>query len=144
MEANFNSSRRGDERILLTADSMRRIGLQSKDTTVFVQGVPRKCIMRDLSFKGAKVILVGIAKFLVGRECILRLEFEDSDEPLDIKGKVVRYEEVEGRKDLTAAAIQFDEALVPMKYKMHVNDIHRLTRGRQARGGRPGREGYWR
>ncbi len=129
LEANVNSARRRDERILLTADAMRRIGLQSKDTFVFIQGVPRKCIVRDLSFGGGKVILVGLAKFLVGRDCLLRLEFDEPREALDIKGKVVRYEDVEGRKDLAALAIQFDEQQVPMNYKIHVNDYIVQTRG---------------
>ena len=144
LEANVNSARRRDERILLTADSMRRICLQSKDTFVFIQGVPRKCIIRDLSFGGAKVIVVGLAKFLVGKECLLRLEFDEPREALDIKGKVVRYEDVEGRKDLAAVAIQFDEQQVPMNYKIHVNDYvvqirgPRTEEGPQAPGGTPG------
>lgn len=129
LEANINSARRRDERILLTADSMRRIALQSKDTFVFIQGVPRKCIVRDLSFGGAKIIVVGLAKFLVGKECLLRLEFDEPREALDIKGKVVRYEDVEGRKDLAAVAIQFDEQQVPMNYKIHINDYVMQTRG---------------
>jgi len=129
LEANVNSARRRDERVLLTVDSMRRIGLQSKDTFVFIQGVPRKCIIRDLSFGGAKVIVVGLAKFLVGKECLLRLEFEEPRESLDIKGKVVRYEDVEGRKDLAAVAVQFDEQHIPMNYKIHVNDFITQTRG---------------
>jgi hypothetical protein len=35
---------------------------------------------------------------------------------------------VEGRKDLAAVAIHFDEASVPMSYKMHINDYLSSTR----------------
>lgn len=129
LEANVNSTRRREDRFLLTADSMRRMSLQSKDTAVFIQGVPRKCIIRDLSFSGAKVILVGLAKFLVGKECVLRMEFEEPRETLDIQGKIVRYEDVEGRKDLAAIAVNFDEAQIPMNYKIHVNDYLMQSRG---------------
>jgi len=129
LEANVNSARRREERILLTVDTMRRIGLLSKDSFVFIQGVPRKCIMRDISFSGAKIILVGLAKFLVDKDCILRMEFDDPRETLDIKGKAIRYEDVEGRKDLTAVAIKFYEPLVPMNYKIHVNDYITQIRG---------------
>lgn len=122
LEANMNASRRRDERILLSPDAMRRMNLVSKDSFVFVQGVPRKCILRDLSFSGAKAIIVGLAKFLVGKECVLRVEMEEPRESLEIKGTIVRYEDVEGRKDLTAIAIHFDEAAVPMTFKMHIND----------------------
>jgi hypothetical protein len=123
LDANINSTRRGNDRILLTPDAMRRIGVLSKNTVIYVQGVPRKCIIRDLSFSGAKIIIVGLAKFLVGKECLLRLEMDEPREVLDIKGEIVRNEDVEGRKDLAAIAIRFDEANVPMSYKMHINDF---------------------
>jgi PilZ domain. len=122
LEANMNATRRRDERIMLTPDSMRRMGILSKDSFVFVQGVPRKCILRDISFTGAKAIIVGLAKFLVGKECTIRLELEEPRESLEVRGSIVRYEDVEGRKDLTAIAIHFDENAVPMTLKMHIND----------------------
>jgi hypothetical protein len=122
LEANMNSTRRRDERILLNPDAMRRLNLVSKDSFIFVQGVPRKCILRDLSFSGSKAIIVGLAKFLVGKECLLRVEMDEPRESLEIKGSIVRFEDVEGRKDLTAIAIHFDESCVPMNFKMHIND----------------------
>lgn len=123
LEANVNSARRRQERILLTPDAMRKIRLVRKETTVLVQGVPRKCILRDLSFSGAKIIIVGLAKFLIGKECKLRVELEDPEETVEIPGSFVRHEDVEGRKDLAAVAINFDESLVPISYKMHLNDF---------------------
>ncbi len=132
LDANINSTRRRDERILLTPDSMRRIGLVAKETFLFVQGVPRKCILRDLSFSGCKALIVGIAKFLVGKGCSIKIEMDDPRESLEIKGTIVRYEDVEGRKDLTAIAVKFDERAVPMTYKMHINDC--LSQVRQSRG----------
>jgi hypothetical protein len=123
LEANVNSARRREDRILLTPDAMRRIRLVRKETTVAVQGVPRKCILRDLSFSGAKIIIVGLAKFLIGKECLLRVDLEDPEETVEIPGTFVRHEDVEGRKDLAAVAIQFDETRVPISYKMHLNDF---------------------
>ncbi len=131
LEANINSARRREERILLNPDAMRRLCLVSKDSYIYVQGVPRKCILRDLSFSGAKAIIVGLAKFLVDKECILRIEMDEPRESLDIRGTIVRYEDVEGRKDLTAIAIHFDEQIVPMTFKMHINDY--LSQVRQPR-----------
>jgi hypothetical protein len=131
LEATMNASRRRDERILLNPDALRRLCLVSKDCFIYVQGVPRKCILRDLSFSGAKVIIVGLAKFLVGKECLLRVELDEPRESLEIKGTIVRYEDVEGRKDLTAVALHFDEQAVPMTYKMHINDY--LSQVRQPR-----------
>lgn len=122
LEANVNSKRRREERILLTPDVMRKISLVQKETTILVDSVPRRCIVRDLSFSGAKVIIVGIAKFLIGKPCSLKLEMEDPREIIVLAGNIVRYEDVEGRKDLAAIAICFDEGKIPISYKMHIND----------------------
>lgn len=122
LEANMNSAKRRDDRILLTQDVMRKIMLLSKETILIIQNVPRKCIIRDISFSGAKVIIVGLAKFLIGKECTIRLDMDEPKESYNIKGKVVRFEEVEGRKDLAAIAVFFDETTIPMTYKMRIND----------------------
>jgi len=132
LDANINSTRRREDRILLTPDSMRRMCIVSKESYIFVQGVPRKCILRDLSFSGCKAIIVGLAKFLVGKECTIKIEMDEPRETVEIRGSIVRYEDVEGRKDLTAVALKFDEHAVPMSYKMHVNDF--LGQVRQNRG----------
>lgn len=123
LEANVNSTRRREERVTLTPDAMRKIGLARKETLVIIEGVPRKCILRDISFSGAKIIIVGLAKFLVNKPCRLRVDLEEPRETIEIPGKVVRFEDVEGRKDLAAVAIHYDEAAVPMSYKMHLNDF---------------------
>jgi hypothetical protein len=128
LEANINSTRRRDERILLTPDTIRKLGFMSKESMLYVQGVPRRCILRDISFSGAKIILVGLAKFLVQKECSLRIELDEPREVVDIKGKSVRFEEVEGRKDLIALAIAFDESVVPMSFKIHINEYLTLIR----------------
>ncbi len=134
MEANISAVRRREERVLVSQDSMRRIGLMTKDTVIFVQGVPRKCIIRDLSFGGSKIIIVGLARFLVGKECILRLDMDDPRESLDIKGTIVRFEDVEGRKDLAAVAIRFDDAAMPLSYKIHLNGFFAQARPNRTEG----------
>ncbi len=123
LEANVASTRRSDDRILLTPDAIRKIGLARKESTIMIDGVPRRCIMRDLSFTGAKLIIMGLAKFLVGKPCKLHIDLEDPRETIVVPGSVVRYEDVEGRKDLTAIAIKYDDATIPMSYKMHLNDF---------------------
>ncbi|MDR1949473.1 MAG: pilus assembly protein PilZ [Spirochaetaceae bacterium] len=122
LDANVNSAKRRDERILITVESMRKMRLLAKESAVFIQGVPRRCILRDISFSGAKLIMMGVAKFLVGRESALRMDFDDPRESFLVKGKFIRAESVESRKDLVALALVFDESLVPMGYKVRVND----------------------
>jgi hypothetical protein len=128
LDANVNSAKRREERILITADSSRRLNLLSKESAVFIQGVPRRCILRDISFSGAKLIMMGVAKFLVDREGALRMDFDDPRESFLMRGKFIRSEVVEGRKELIALAILFDESLVPMGYKIRINDLLSQTR----------------
>lgn len=134
LEANINSAKRREERILITPDSMRKLGILQKETIIFIQGVPRRCILRDMSFSGAKVIMVGIGPFLINKEMVLRIDVDEPRMALGIKGTIVRTEDVEGRKDLIALAIQYHEAEVPMAYKMHINTYLTQQRKTQLSG----------
>jgi hypothetical protein len=122
LDANMNSAKRRDERIPLTPESQRKLKVLAKESAVFIQGVPRRCILRDISFSGAKLIMMGVAKFLVERDAALRMDFDDPRESFLLRGKFIRSEIVEGRKDLVALAVTFTEALVPMGYKIRIND----------------------
>ena len=122
LEANINSKKRKEERIVLTQDALRKLGIKDKSTFLYIQGVPRKCILRDISFSGAKVLVMGVAKFILNKEATINIEVNDSKEIIRIKGNIIRHEEVQGRKDIAAYAIQFDESNIPIKYKMMIND----------------------
>ena len=122
LEANVNSAKRREERILITADSIRKLNIVSKDSAVFIEKVPRNCILRDVSFSGAKLIMMGVAKFLANKEAALRVDFDDPRESFLIRGVFVRSEAVEGRKDLIALAMQFSDAAIPMGYKIRINN----------------------
>jgi hypothetical protein len=123
LAANVNSAKRRDERISITTETQRKLKLLTKESTVFVQGVPRRCILRDLSFSGSKVVMMGVAKFLVDKEVGLRVDFEDPRDSFLVKGKFVRAENVEGKKEMLALALEFDEADIPMGYKIRLNDF---------------------
>ena len=128
LDANVNSTKRKEERIILTPEFQRKIKLISKETSVFIQGVPRRCILRDMSFSGAKVIMMGVAKFLVDKEADLSFDFDDPRETFLVKGKFIRTENVEGKKEMIALAIAFDEAVVPMGYKIRINEYINTVR----------------
>lgn len=133
LEANVNSRKRKEERITLTMKSMSRIGIRSKETVVYIDGVPRKCLLRDISFSGARILAMGIAKFLLNKEASLRLELEEPLESISIPGTVVRMDPIEGRKDLGIMAVNFHEEAVPMSFKIRLNEY-------LSRAGKPGFE----
>jgi len=128
LDANVNSAKRKDDRIPLTADNMRKLNILSTESAVFIDGIPRRCILRDISFSGTKIIMMGVAKFLMDKEAVIRIDFNDPREVYSIKGKFVRVENVEGKKEMVALGINFDEASIPMSYKIRLNDMLSSTR----------------
>jgi len=123
LDANVNSAKRKEARVQLTPDNVRKLNLLSTESAIFIQGVPRRCILRDLSFSGSKIIMMGVAKFLLEKDVSLRVDFNDPREVFTIKGKFVRAENVEGKKEMVALGISFDEALVPMGFKIRLNEF---------------------
>jgi len=121
-DTNVNAERRRDERIALTPDSMRRLQLGSRETDVLIQEVPRRCVVRDISFGGAQIIMTGVAKFLVGKDAALRLDFTDPVESFTIKGRFTSGDTVGDRKGLVIVAFLFEETAIPMRYKLRLND----------------------
>jgi len=123
LDANVNSAKRKDARVPLNADNMRKLNILSTESAVFIQGVPRRCILRDLSFSGCKLIMMGVAKFLLEKEAAVRVDFNDPREVFTIKGRFVRAEAVEGKKEMVALALTYDEIAIPMGYKIRLNDM---------------------
>ena len=128
IEADINFVRRKEDRIVMTSETRYRLGIEKEDTIVYVQNVPRKCILRDLSFSGAKVVLFGVPKFVSGKEAVLRINFDDPVETVDIRGTIVAAVFAEGRQDIVTASIKFDEQSVPAAYKLHINDYLTMTK----------------
>ena len=122
IDANENAIRRYDERILLNQDSCRRLGIPKEETVIKIQGVPRNCILKDLSFGGAKVMVLGLAKFLVNKEVELTLQFTEPNELITLKGIILKAVPAEGRNDIYAASIRFNEDSISMAYKIHINN----------------------
>ena len=122
LDANVNSAKRREERITITPDTIRKLHIV-KESAIVIEGVPRHCILRDISFSGVKIIMMGVAKFLVSKDATLRLDFDEPRDNFLIKGKFLRSEAVEGRKELVSLVVLFDENVVPMGYKIRINDF---------------------
>jgi len=130
LEANVNAKRRKEERIIITPDVIREMALDVKDSQVLMDSVPRKCILRDISFSGAKILLVGVAESMINKPAIIRLSFRNQQDVLAIAGKTLRFEAVEGRKDIAAIAMQFEESKVPLGFKMIINNFFKSRRAK--------------
>ena len=122
LEANINAKRRKEERIEINPETLRKLGLASKNAMLYISEVPRNCIVRDLSFSGASILITGVAKFLLEKETTLKLDIKDSSSQIVLNGKIVRFDEVPDRKGIGSVAVQFNENEISMEYKMRLNE----------------------
>ena len=121
LEVNSNFLTRKEERISLNINSLRQLSIPKEESFIFIAGVPRKCIMKDLSFGGARVMLVGVPKFLRDKMVELKIYFSDTSESVAVPGIVKGANFLEGRKDICVINVEFSAEDVPMTYKFHIN-----------------------
>ena len=121
LEVNENFKTRKEERISLNENSLRQLSIPKEESYIFISGVPRKCIMKDLSFGGARIMLVGIPKFLIEKSVELKIFFTDTNEKVSIPGIVKGANFLEGRKDICVINVNFNEEERPISYKFHIN-----------------------
>ncbi len=128
LEANANFERRKEDRIDINPAAIKALGLESKEAAIIVNEQAKRCIIRDLSFSGAKVLLLGTGEGDVGKTVILQPSFISERTKVLVPGTAVRYEEVVGRSDIGALGIRFLEDKIPMSYKMILNGYLRNMR----------------
>jgi hypothetical protein len=121
IEVNENFQNRKEERIAINENSLRLLNIPKEESYIFIAGVPRKCILKDLSFGGAKAMLVGIPKFLENKAVDLRLFFIDTNEKISLQGIIKNSDFLPGRKDISIVHIEFTQDEIPMTYKFHIN-----------------------
>ncbi|MBB6478701.1 PilZ domain-containing protein [Spirochaeta isovalerica] len=123
VDAAINSKARAEERILINEENNRKLTFNLKTTALLVDNLPRKCLLRDVSFSGAKLILMGNARFIVNKPVVLHIEYDNGRKVFNLPGVCLRYEEVEGRKDLAALGLKFADQGVPLEYRLLINDF---------------------
>ena len=119
---------RAEERIVLTEETNRKLNIDLKKVFLLVDNLPRKCLLRDLSFSGARIILMGNAKFILNKPVVLRLEYDNGRRTFNLPGVCLRSETVEGRKDLAVLGLKFADKGIPIEYRLLINEYMTLTR----------------
>jgi c-di-GMP-binding flagellar brake protein YcgR len=121
IEANKTFTKRKDDRITITPETLRKMHFTPKEVGVTIDGVPRRCILRDISFTGARLVLLGISKFLINKPITIKFDFDEPSETYNITGKSVDIEKVAERNDMVVLNMVYDEP-VPMTYKVRLSD----------------------
>ncbi|UCF96415.1 MAG: pilus assembly protein PilZ [Spirochaetaceae bacterium] len=127
-DTHANFKRRKDERIELNPANIKLLGIESKEAALVIDNQAKKCIIRDLSFSGTKVLLFGARPEDVRKTAVLQFGLVTQVRKILIPGTIVRFEEVVGRDDIGAFGIQFVEENTPMSYKMLINNTLRSNR----------------
>ena len=128
ISATVNAKRFPNENIAITDANVRRIALTRKELVIFIDGVPRRCILQSLSFTGATVYMMGVAAFLKKKSITLKFEFSDPEISLSLKGKTMDATPLEDRKDLVSLIIEFELPKVPLNYKLYLSRYFELPR----------------
>jgi hypothetical protein len=122
LEIKANALRRRDQRIVLTPENMKKIGLESRESCVAIEGSSRRCLVRDLSFGGAKVLLSMLGLPQGPHKVLLKLQKCEVRDETVLDGSIVRMEDVEGHEDLVALSIQYSTD-PPISYKQKINNV---------------------
>ena len=123
IDTNENFLNRRDERIIINKEIIRRLGLEKEETIINISNVPRRCILRDLSFGGCKIMCMGVPKFLVDKACELKLTFLEPQINFTIPGIIKKADSLDGRKDIVIVCIAFNPQTVPMQFKVLINQF---------------------
>lgn len=122
LEAKCNSQNRKEERIVITPESMKKFGLESRDALLFMDGAARRCVLRDVSFGGAKVLTPALPESALEKQVSLKIAKGEQAAEMTLPGVIKRIEEVGGRKDIVAVSIQYS-ADPPMTYKLLISSF---------------------
>jgi hypothetical protein len=120
LEANANSQRRKDERIVVTPETQKKLGLETREAALVVEGIVHKCILRDLSFSGAKVVVSGNTTAFADKTVSLKFTRSEQMPEMTLSAVVARVDEVGGRTDILAVSMRYS-ADPPMGYKLLIN-----------------------
>jgi hypothetical protein len=120
LDASANSQRRREERVPITPESMKKLGLETREAILSLSGTAHRGILRDLSFGGAKVLTSSITATAVGSTVTLRIAKGEGGGELLLLGVIRRVDEVGGRKDIVVVAVEYPRD-TPMSYKLLIN-----------------------
>ena len=122
LDVNISSKKRSEVRLEVDSALLKDLGMFSKSVKLEIEQIPRMGVLKDISFSGARIIISGIAKFLMNKTVSLNLKVEDFDKPIKVSGVIKHCADVEGRKDLTIIGVKFDDDKIPMSFKTKIND----------------------
>jgi hypothetical protein len=121
LEATMNFTKRREEKVQIAPDMMRKMGLLSKDAALQIGQAARRCILREVSFGGARVIVMDSLPDDV-LETAVKIEFDDPREDCILAAKLVKQDLIANTKNMYVLTLLYNEP-VPMNYKVRLNNF---------------------
>jgi hypothetical protein len=120
-DAGANDNHKKEERIPITSDTVRKLSLSSDEVFIVLEGALQRCMLRDLTFNGARVLLSGVRGKLATKNVLIRLEFDDLEKPINLPGVIKAISLVAG-DNMAIAILHYEESMIPMAYKIRINN----------------------
>ncbi|MDR2521433.1 MAG: pilus assembly protein PilZ [Spirochaetaceae bacterium] len=121
LEATMNFAKRREEKVQIAPEMMRKMGLVSKDATLQMGSLVRRCILREVSFGSARVIVMDSLPEDV-HEAVVKIEFDDPREDCILHATLVKQDLVANTKNMYMLTLVYNEP-VPMPYKVRLNNF---------------------
>ncbi|MCL2706122.1 MAG: PilZ domain-containing protein [Spirochaetaceae bacterium] len=127
LEANINFQKRKDFRIIINNSNYTTLGFTSRDINLVIENIPRKAIIVDISASGIMAIGVKAFKFHLNKELIIK--FSSSTNEWQIKGQIVRINDITGRNDVVLIGVQLITETIPISFKMSIESYLKSMKG---------------
>ncbi|MBN2739256.1 MAG: PilZ domain-containing protein [Spirochaetales bacterium] len=122
IDAGTNSKQRKHDRIDISNESMRLLHLESNNGIIYVNKKAVRCIIRDISLSGCKIIAKGDSQYFMNQPAIFAIKFSGEPEYTKIPGKILRTELIKENEDFLTIGIQFVENHIPNLFVRFVSD----------------------
>jgi hypothetical protein len=119
LEARNDTSRRKEQRLIVDDEKAVKMNLQTDKISLFCQGKRNNCIIRDISYSGAKVITRGSKEMYLNKRVMLILNIKGLDGIGEMLCTVVHVEEIETSiaENFIVLGLKFDSEGIPESYK---------------------------
>lgn len=112
----FVVEKRKDERINFTDQTIKRMGFFEPLSYIIINNTSMKCIIKNISYSGVGLIAKGEFSSLIDQTIVLSIIEKLKGNRLDLVGRLVRSELVDGNNIISMLGIHFIEENIPAAY----------------------------
>jgi len=116
IEMNSNARQRKNDRIDMSTENLVNLGMKSPNSILVIGNEKKSCIIRDISFFGAKAISTGQPDFFQDKEVKIVIPFAREPGNCIIDGQIIRCEPIKANDSFVLLGIHYHEERVALTY----------------------------